>query len=127
MAERRFAIRSLSLQQLIGLSFTACVLVLAITSSLVISQQSGETVQRRLQDEGMQLVSSLASQSTLALLYGDTESASQAAARFLAFPDVRSVELMNTEGRSIYASEGAAAGGDKSPAEAGNSGTEGAE
>ncbi len=108
MAQRRFAIRSLSLQQLIGLSFTACVLVLAITSSLVISQQSGETVQRRLQDEGMQLVSSLASQSTLALLYGDTESATQAAARFLAFPDVRSVELMNTEGLRIYASQGAA-------------------
>ena len=118
MAERRFAIRSLSLQQLIGLSFTACVLVLAITSSLVISQQSGETVQRRLQDEGMQLVSSLASQSTLALLYGDTESASQAAARFLAFPDVRSVELMNTEGRSIYASEGAAAGAKTKPPQA---------
>ena len=100
-------IRSLSLQHLIGLSFTACVLVLAITSSLVISQQSGETVQRRLQDEGMQLVGSLAAQSTLALLYGDTESASQAATRFLAFPDVIAVELLNTDGKRIYASAGA--------------------
>ena len=39
-------IRSMSLQQLIGISFTACVLLLAVASSLVISMQSGETVQR---------------------------------------------------------------------------------
>ena len=35
-------IRSMSLQQLIGISFTACVLLLAVASSLVISKQSGE-------------------------------------------------------------------------------------
>ena len=67
--------RSMSLQQLIGISFSASVLLLAIASSLVISRQSGETVQRRLQDEGMRLVESLAEQSTLPLLYGDTGSA----------------------------------------------------
>ncbi|MFM7785364.1 MAG: hypothetical protein ACKPE6_12110, partial [Gammaproteobacteria bacterium] len=105
---RRNLIRSLSLQQLIGISFTAGVLLLAVASSLVISRQSGETVQRRLQDEGMGLVESLATQSTLPLLYGDAGSAADAARSFLGFPDVQAVEILNSAGERIYASERAA-------------------
>ena len=98
-------IRSMSLQQLIGISFTACVLLLAVASSLVISMQSGETVQRRLQDEGMRLVESLAQQSTLALLYEDAGSAAEVVKSFLNFPDVYGIELLNADGKRLYASE----------------------
>ena len=98
-------IRSMSLQQLIGISFTACVLLLAVASSLVISKQSGDTVQRRLQDEGMRLVESLAQQSTLALLYEDAGSAAEVVKSFLNFPDVYGIELVYADGKRLYASE----------------------
>ena len=98
-------IRSMSLQQLIGISFTACVLLLAVASSLVISKQSGDTVQRRLQDEGMRLVESLAQQSTLALLYEDAGSAAEVVKSFQNFPDVYGIELVYADGKRLYASE----------------------
>ncbi len=98
-------IRSMSLQQLIGISFTACVLLLAVASSLVISKQSGDTVQRRLQDEGMRLVESLAQQSTLALLYEDAGSAAEVVKSFLNFPDVYGIELVYADGKRLYASD----------------------
>ena len=99
-------IRSMSLQQLIGISFTACVLLLAVASSLVISKQSGDTVQRRLQDEGMRLVESLAQQSTLALLYEDAGSAAEVVKSFLNFPDVYGIELVYADGKRLYVSDG---------------------
>jgi len=98
-------IRSLSLQQLIGISFTAAVLLLAVASSLVISKQSGDTVQRRLQDGGLRLVESLAQQSTLALLYEDAGSAAEVAKSFLNFPDVYGIELVDAAGRQLYVSD----------------------
>jgi len=97
-------IRSMSLQQLIGISFTLCVLLLAFTSSLVISKQSGDTVQRRLQDEGMRLIESLAQQSTLALLYEDAGSAAEVVRSFQDFPDVHGIELLYVDGQRLYAS-----------------------
>lgn len=98
-------IRSLSLQQLIGISFTVCVLLLTITSSIVISRQSGDTVQQRLLDEGMRLVETLGEQSTLVLLYEDAGSAADLVRSFLSFPDVHGVEITYTDGRRFYASE----------------------
>ncbi|MFZ1831574.1 MAG: histidine kinase dimerization/phospho-acceptor domain-containing protein, partial [Pseudomonadales bacterium] len=103
MLKRGKFISSMSLQQLIGISFTACVLLLSVTSSLVISKQSGDTVQRRLQDEGMRLVESLAGQSTLALLYGDAGSAAEVAKSFQDFPDVHGIELLSVGGTRLYA------------------------
>ncbi len=98
-------IHSMSLQQLIAISFTACVLLLAFASSMVISRQSGDTVQRRLLDEGMRLVESLAEQSTLVLLYEDSGSASELVKSFLNFPDIHGVEIVFADGRRLYASE----------------------
>jgi diguanylate cyclase (GGDEF)-like protein len=96
-------IRNMSLQQLLGFSFTACVLLLAIVSGLVISKQSGETVRKRLENEGSQLVETLAEQSTLALLYADAGSAAEVAERFKNFPDVRAIELHDLDGKLLYA------------------------
>ena len=102
-------IRSLSLQQLIGFTFTASVLMLALASSLVISHQAGDTVQRRLQDEGMRLVESLAEQSTLALLYESRDSAADVVRSFRDFPDVAGIELLTADGQRLYANATATA------------------
>jgi len=101
--------RSMSMQQLIGITFPGCVLLLAIASSLVISKQSGDTVQRRLQDEGMRLVESLAQQSTLSLLYESRDSAAEVVRNFLDFPDVQAIELLTVDGARLYASDAAPA------------------
>lgn len=98
------AIHKMNLQQLITISFTACVLLLAVATSLVTSRQSGDIVQRRLLDEGMQLVESLARQSTLALLYEDAGGASELVKNFLNFPDIHGVEILYTDGNRLYAS-----------------------
>ena len=101
----RTPIRNMSLQQLIALTFTASVLLLAIASSLVISRQAGDTVQRRLLDEGIRLVESLAQQSTLVLLYEDTGGAAELAKHFMNFPDIRGAEILHVDGKRLYASE----------------------
>jgi len=105
----RNPIRNMSLRQLIAISFTGCVLLLAFASSMLISRQSGDTVQRRVHDEGMRLVESLSRQSTLALLYGDTGSATELVSSFLNFPDVQGVEIVYADGRRLYASDSVAA------------------
>ena len=96
-------LRRFSVQQLIGITVSVGILLLALASTIVISRQSGETVRERLTDEGLRLADSLAGQSRLSIVTADEDGARATAAHFLAFPDVVAVELRDLQGWRIQA------------------------
>ncbi|WP_395702910.1 ATP-binding protein [Aquabacterium sp.] len=89
--------RSTFRRQLGGL-VAAGVLVIALLSSLMSSWQASREIRNTLVEQGERITQSLATQSTLALLYGAADNASEAVHTTQAFPDVVGVEVRHASG-----------------------------
>lgn len=70
-------------------------LSLTIVSTLVISNLSSRSVEERLVNEGYSLTSTLATQSTLALLYESEDTALENINTMLSFPDVTAAQILD--------------------------------
>ncbi len=79
------------------LIFSLGLLVLTIVSTLVISTLSSRGVEERLVSEGFSLANTLASQSTLALLYESEENALDSIKTIMRFPDVLAAEILDAK------------------------------
>jgi signal transduction histidine kinase/ActR/RegA family two-component response regulator len=99
----RFALllRRLTFQRQLSITVTVGVLMLALLSSIASAWQGSRQIRDTLMQQCMQVASSLAQQSTLALLYGSPDNATEAIKATLAFPDVRRVEIVRADGRSL--------------------------
>jgi len=82
----------------LGLVVTVGVLVIALVSSLVSSWQASRQIRNTLIEQGQRVTQSLATQSTLALLYGAADNAGEAVQTTRAFPDVAGVEVRHASG-----------------------------
>ena len=89
-------------QQLVA-AFTIGVAVLALVSSLAISNFTGRALHGNVVDGGLQVAETLATQSTLALLYASPENAADSARATLDFPNVRGVGVFDLEHRQLFA------------------------
>jgi diguanylate cyclase (GGDEF)-like protein len=87
-------------QQLV-LTFSAGIVLLATLTSIAISHFSTKTVQQTLIRQGLQATGTLATQSTLALLYQSADNAQGPAEATLAFPDVLGVAVYDLEGKPV--------------------------
>ena len=79
------------------------VLLLALSSSLVISWQSSRDIRHNRQQQGQHLADSLARQARLALLSDAGENITDAVSGALAFPDVDRVEIRRMDGHLLTA------------------------
>ena len=79
-------------------------LSLSIVSTMVISNISSRSIEKRLIDEGNSLTSTLASQSTLALLYESEDAALDNIKTILSFPDVKAAEILDVSLISLASS-----------------------
>jgi signal transduction histidine kinase/ActR/RegA family two-component response regulator len=93
----------LTLQHQLSISFMVGVFGLALFTSMVSAWQGARQISDTLQAQSMALASSLASQSTLALLSGSPDNASEAVAATLAMPGVLRVELRKADGGTLLA------------------------
>ncbi len=100
---RRLALllRRLTFQRQLSITVTIGVLMLALLSSLASAWQGSRQIRDTLMQQSMQVASSLAQQSTLALLYASPDNASEAIKATLAYPDVKRVEIFRADGRSL--------------------------
>lgn len=100
---RRLALllRQLTFQRQLSITVTIGVLLLALLSSLASAWQGSRQIRDTLMQQSMQVASSLAQQSTLALLYASPDNASEAIKATLAYPDVKRVEIFRADGRSL--------------------------
>ena len=76
-------------------------IILSIVSTMVISNLSSNSVEDRLVDEGYSLTTTLATQSTLALLYESEETAMDIIKTILSFPDVKAAEILDASLASL--------------------------
>ena len=83
-------------QQQILISYSIGVVVLAVVGSLLISWVSINTLTQRFLEESKALVTSLAQESALALLYESQEMAEETAQVYLGFPDIQSAYVLDT-------------------------------
>ena len=77
---------------------------LSIVSTMVISNLSSRSVEDRLVDEGYSLTTTLATQSTLALLYESEDTALDNINTILSFPDVIAAEILDASLVSLASS-----------------------
>ena len=96
-------------RQQLAIAMTVGVLCIALFSSVVSSWQGSRQIRGTLVGQGERITDSLATHSTLALLYGSSDNAAEAVAATLAFPDVTQVEIHNAGGRLLVARAKAAA------------------
>jgi signal transduction histidine kinase/ActR/RegA family two-component response regulator len=100
---RRLALllRRLTFQRQLSITVTVGVLMLALLSSIASAWQGSRQIRDTLMQQSMQVASSLAQQSTLALLYGSPDNATEAIKATLAYPDVRRVEIVRVDGSTL--------------------------
>jgi diguanylate cyclase (GGDEF)-like protein/PAS domain S-box-containing protein len=89
--------RQLSVMLSLGIVF------LALFSSLFGSLQSNQRIRTNLIEQGRRITENLAQQSTLALIYGSPDNASEAVNATLAFPGVISLEILDAKNRRLLA------------------------
>jgi signal transduction histidine kinase/DNA-binding NarL/FixJ family response regulator len=77
------------------------VLCIALFSSIVSSWQGSRQIRGTLVEQGERIAESLATHSTLALLYASADNASEAVDATLAFPDVTDVAIYTAAGRAL--------------------------
>ncbi len=82
----------------LGVLVAAGVLVIALLSSLISSWQASREIRNTLIEQGERITQSLATQSTLALLYGAADNVNEAVHTTQAFPDVVGVEVRHASG-----------------------------
>jgi signal transduction histidine kinase/ActR/RegA family two-component response regulator len=92
-----------SFRRQLSLGVTTGVLLMALLMALVSAWQGGRQVRATLMEHGERIASSLAGNSSLALLYASADNAEEAIASSLAFPDVTGIEIRDTGGRVLLA------------------------
>ena len=97
----------LTFQQQLSVVVTLGVLSMTLLSSLASAWQASEQVRSQQLDQSLQIASSLAAQSRLALLSGAADNVREAMTATLAFPDVVRIEV-RTSDDSLLASQGSA-------------------
>ncbi|MBH1986508.1 MAG: response regulator [Burkholderiales bacterium] len=93
----------MTFQQQLSLVVAIGVLSMTLLSSLASAWQASRQVEDNLLKQSLQVASSLANQSQLALLSGAPDNAGDALAATLAFPDVLRIEIRNTSGKLLVA------------------------
>ena len=96
-------LRNTGFNHQLSLTVTVGVLCIALFSSIVSSWQASRQIRETLVEQGERVAESLATQSTLALLYASSDNASEAVSATLAFPDVTQVAIHNASGRAVVA------------------------
>ena len=94
--------KDISFRNQLGIIFSLGMLLLALISSVVLSEFTSREVRERLIDEGIKLTETFAEQSTLALLYSSEDSAAEAATVIKSFPDIDAVAIVDSTGRTLY-------------------------
>ncbi len=92
-----------SFRNQLALTFTIGIVLLATVSSFAITHFSTQKVRSTLIEHGHQAAETLASQSTLALLYESPENAQAPAAATLALADVLGLAIHDSEGKQLLA------------------------
>ncbi|TAK84016.1 MAG: response regulator [Aquabacterium sp.] len=109
----------MTFQRQLSIAVTLGVLGLALISSVASSWQGSRQIRDTLVRQSQSIASSLAAQSTLALLSGSADNASEAVNATLAFPDVLRVEIHKADGGLLVAR------GPRTPDASGSSGSSG--
>jgi diguanylate cyclase (GGDEF)-like protein len=86
----------------LSLIFVVGILVMAVTTSIAVSNISSQIVRDREIQQGFQVTDSLAKQSELALLYHSKESAKDIVDTALNFPGVKAVSITTETGTILY-------------------------
>jgi diguanylate cyclase (GGDEF)-like protein len=87
----------------LSLIFVLGIFVMALITSLAVSHISSQIVRDREIEQGLQVTSSLAKQSELALLYQSKESAKELVSSALNFPGVKTIIIATETGAVLYA------------------------
>jgi len=103
MARWRDGLRAATFRRQLSLAVAAGVLGVAAVSAVLSSWQGSLQVRETLVRQGLNLATSLAQQSQLALLTGGAENAREPVERALSFPDVLRVELLQADGAELLA------------------------
>lgn len=96
-------LRQMTFQRQLSITVAVGVLGLALFSSIASSWQGGRQIRDTLMQQSMRIATSLAAQSTLALLYASPDNAVEAVNATLAFPDVLRVEIHKADGAVLMA------------------------
>jgi signal transduction histidine kinase/DNA-binding NarL/FixJ family response regulator len=94
-------LRNTTFSHQLSLTVTVGVLCVALFASVVSSWQGSRQIRDTLVEQGERIAESLASNSSLALLYASADNATEAVNATLAFPDVTEVAIHNTVGRAL--------------------------
>ena len=95
--------QKLKFRHQLSLIFVLGIFVMALITSLAVSNISSQIVRDREIQQGLQVTSSLAKQSELALLYQSKESAKELVSRALNFPGVKTVLVATETGAVLHA------------------------
>ncbi len=95
--------QQMTFRRQLSLAVALGVLCLALLSSLASAWQGNQQIFDTLKQQGLRVTSSMAAQSSLALLAGAPENAANAVQATLSFPDVLRVELCNADGGVLMA------------------------
>jgi signal transduction histidine kinase/CheY-like chemotaxis protein len=101
-------LRRTTFRHQLSVTVTVGVLCIALFSSLVSSWQASRLIRATQLQQGQRIAESLATQSSLALLYSSPDNVSEAVSTTLAFPDVTRVEIHAADGRVLVARGGTA-------------------
>lgn len=93
--------RQSSLRQQLSLAMTVGVLAVALLSSLASTWQGSRQIRQSMLEQGQRVAENFARQSTLALLSGSPENATESAGATLSFPDVTRVEIHQANGATL--------------------------
>jgi signal transduction histidine kinase/CheY-like chemotaxis protein len=94
-------LRRMTFQSQLSITVTIGILLLALLSSLASAWQGSRQIRDSLQQQSLQVATSLAQQSTLALLYGSPDNAAEAIKAALAYPDVQRVDILRADGQLL--------------------------
>lgn len=91
----------MTFQRQLSIAVAVGVVLLALFSSIASAWQGSRQIRDTLMRQGAHIATSLATQSTLALLYASSDNASDAVNAALTFPDVLRVEIRRADGGTL--------------------------
>jgi len=94
--------RNIGFGQQLGIVFSVGIFVLALVTTVVVSNVSTQALRERVISEGEQLVEQMAQQSTLALLYESVDNAEEAVNVFIDFKDIVGISIYHRDGTTFY-------------------------
>jgi hypothetical protein len=98
-------IAKLRFWHVLSLLLSSAILIFGIATSMVVTQTANKELYGRIINEGKQLAKALASQAKLALLYDSADISKEVEVFFLAFTDVKGVQILRPDFSVLYASE----------------------